>query len=108
MGYERTQHAPVHHILLAVAVTLLIGAWVARAEPVAVILLVGVTATLVLVALMFGSSTVSDEGDCLALHYGPLPVFHKLLGIFSGQNGKEQMGKSGSSRCRLECLPGLR
>jgi hypothetical protein len=77
--YEKTQYAPLHYILLALAVTLLMGAWVARAEPAAVIVLVGVAATLVLVALMFGSLTVRDEGDCLALRYGPLPAFRKQI-----------------------------
>jgi len=79
MAYKKTQYAPLHYILLAVAVTLLIGAWLARGEPGAVILLVGVAAVLMLVASMFGSLTVSDEGDCLVLRYGPLPVFHKRI-----------------------------
>lgn len=79
MEYEKTQYAPLHYILLAVALVLLAGAWMGRGEPGLVIALVGVAATLVLVALMFGRLTVQDEGDCLALRYGPLPVFSKRI-----------------------------
>ncbi len=79
MQYERTQYAPLHYILLAISVLLLTGAWTARAQPAVVITLVGVGAALVLVSLMLGSLTVSDEGDHLALRYGPLPVFRKQI-----------------------------
>lgn len=79
MEYDKTQYAPLHYILLAVAVVLLAGAWVARGEPGAVITQVGVAATLVLLGFMFGSLTVRDEGEWLALRYGPLPVFRKRI-----------------------------
>jgi len=32
-----------------------------------------------MVALMFKQLTVRDEGECLAIRYGPLPVFRKLI-----------------------------
>ena len=28
---------------------------------------------------MFGSLTISDEGDCLALRFGPLPLLRKTI-----------------------------
>jgi len=34
---------------------------------------------LILVAMMFQRLTVRDEGERLALRYGPLPVFRKLI-----------------------------
>jgi len=105
MEYEKTQHAPLHYILLAVAVTLLIGAWRARAEPGTVILLVGVAATLVLLAQMFGSLTVSDEGDCLALRYGPLPVFHKRI-RYADITAVEPGRTSIIDGWGIHCLPG--
>ena len=79
MEYEKTQYAPLHYILFAVAVVLVVGAWIGRDEPVAVIVLMGVAVTLVLAAMMFGRLTVQDEGDCLAVRYGPLPVFRKRI-----------------------------
>lgn len=79
MEYEQTQDAPLQHILLAVAVVLLAIASFGRVESIALILLVGVAATLVLVAGMFGSLTVRDEGEWLALRYGPLPIFRKRI-----------------------------
>ena len=42
--------------------------------------LLPVTATtFVLLALMFRSLTIRDEGEWLALRYGPLPVFRKRI-----------------------------
>jgi len=105
MDYEKTQYAPLHYILLAVAVTSLIGAWVARGEPGEAILLVGVAAALVLVALMFGSLTVSDEGDCLALRYGPLPVFHKRI-RYADITAVEPGRTSVIDGWGIHCLPG--
>jgi hypothetical protein len=79
MRYERTQRAPLHYILWAVGAALLIGAWQSRAEPVAVIVLVAAAVAMLLAAQMFASLTVRDEGDFLALRYGPLPVFRKRI-----------------------------
>ena len=79
MEYENTQHAPTHTILLGIAVVLLAIACFGHVEPIGVVVLVGVAATLALVGEMFGRLTVRDEGDWLALRYGPLPVFRKRI-----------------------------
>ena len=54
-------------------------AWVGRDESGVVLSTLGVAGTLVMVALMFKQLTVRDEGECLAIRYGPLPVFRKLI-----------------------------
>ncbi|MHC4404841.1 MAG: PH domain-containing protein [Planctomycetota bacterium] len=79
MRYSHTQYAPVHYMVLAATVLLLPLAWLNREEPGVVILVTGVLAVIVLVALMFHSMTVSDEGEWLAIRYGPLPVFRKQI-----------------------------
>jgi len=74
MEYQRTQRAPLWLILLLPAVVLLAAAWFARAQPVLVILFLALAATCLLVAMMFRTLTICDEGDALAIRYGPLPL----------------------------------
>lgn len=77
MQYERTQHGGWHYIVLAAAAAMLTGAWLARDVPVVALILAVTASVLVLVSFMFGSLTIRDEGEYLALRYGPLPVFRK-------------------------------
>lgn len=79
MQYEHTQRAPLHYIFYPVIVALVVLAWAGRDRPPIVLVALGVAVTLILVALMFQRLTVRDEGDRLALRYGPLPVFRKLI-----------------------------
>ena len=78
MNYEHTQRSPLHLILFAVAAALLIGAWLIRQQPPAVGLLI-LAAIFALLGLMFGCLTVRDEGQWLALRYGPLSMFRKRI-----------------------------
>jgi len=79
MSYDHTQKAPLHLIFYPIIVALLVLAWVGRDESGVVLSTLGVAGTLVMVALMFKQLTVRDEGECLAIRYGPLPVFRKLI-----------------------------
>lgn len=79
MDYNHTQKAPLHFIFYPIVVVLLVLAWVGRDQQPVVLTTLGVAATLILVALMFKQLTVRDEGERLAIRYGPLPVFRKLI-----------------------------
>lgn len=79
MNYDHTQKAPLHFIFYPIVVALLVLAWVGRDQPPVVLCTLGVAGTLVLVSLMFKQLTVRDERDWLAIRYGPLPVFRKLI-----------------------------
>jgi len=79
MSYDHTQKAPLHLIFYPIVVVLLVLAWIGRDQQPVVLCTLGVALTLVLVALMFKQLTVRDEGECLAIRYGPLPVFRKLI-----------------------------
>jgi hypothetical protein len=79
VGYKKTQYGRWHLILLAVAGGMIVGAWLAREELAVVVLLLVITAIFVLLALMFSSLTIRDEGEWLALRYGRLPVFRKRI-----------------------------
>lgn len=75
MRYEHTQKAPLHLILYGVAVVTLVGA-ISLPEPWPLSLILALAAgLLVLVGAMFGYLTVRDEGDHLAIRYGPIPAF---------------------------------
>lgn len=79
MRYEHRQSAPLHLILLALAVGFLVLAWVLPGQPVVVIPVLAVTALTLVVAACFASLTIRDEGDCLAVRYGPLPLVSRRI-----------------------------
>lgn len=79
MSYEHTQRGRWHIVFFAVAAAMLTGAWLARGEPGVMILNIVVAVVFIVVALTMGSLTVRDEGEQLALRYGPLPVFRKRI-----------------------------
>lgn len=76
MAYEHTQRAPLHLLLHLLAAAMLVGAWGTSAEePVVAYILVPVGLLFFLLGLMFKHLTVCDEGDSLAVRFGPLPLF---------------------------------
>ncbi len=79
MQYNHTQKAPLHYILYGAAVAMLPMFWVCEDDPGALIAISAAMATLLLVAGMFQTLTVRDEGDHMAVRYGPLPVFFKNI-----------------------------
>jgi hypothetical protein len=79
MSYNHTQWAPLHWLLYAIALGLVVGYSLADLPPPGkVVLLVAAIVTLVL-AFSFQSLTISDEGDRLRVAYGPLPLFQKTI-----------------------------
>lgn len=79
MEYEKTQRGGLHHILHIAAAAMLLGAWFARAETPVTAILIGAAGLLAVLSLMFATLTVRDEGDWLALRYGPMPGFRKRI-----------------------------
>jgi hypothetical protein len=79
MRYDHTQRGWLQHILFATAAVMVAGAWLAKEAPAVVLLTFAIAVLLVVSGLMFGSLTVRDEGEWLALRYGPLPVFRKRI-----------------------------
>jgi hypothetical protein len=77
--YEHVQRGGWQAVLLAVAIVMMAGAWLARGDRTATIIALGIAAIFLLCGLVFGSLTVRDEGDRLALHYGPLPLLRKRI-----------------------------
>ncbi len=79
MTYDHTQHGRWHYLFYAVALATLAGAFVARSNAAVVAMNLAVAAILALCGLMFGSLTIEDEGEYLALRFGPLPLLRKTI-----------------------------
>jgi len=79
MQYSKTQKGPIQYLLYGVVAVLLPLAWLNRQEPAAVVVLACVAVVMILAGLAFGYMTVRDEGDRLAIRYGPLPIFRRRI-----------------------------
>ncbi|NQU23982.1 MAG: hypothetical protein HQ567_22090 [Candidatus Nealsonbacteria bacterium] len=79
MQYRHTQRGWVHYILYATTVLMLGVAWGARGDPVAFWILIGTGLLTGALGPTFHHLTVCDEVDCLAVRYGPLPMFGKRI-----------------------------
>jgi hypothetical protein len=79
MNYDHTQRAPLAFLMYLLAAALLVCAS-AFGEPLEVVaVLIGAAALFMLIGLCFRQLTVRDEGEYLAIRYGPLPVFHRRI-----------------------------
>lgn len=75
MGYEHTQKGPWRFLGYFFALTLIPVVWAASDEPMAVVAIGGVMFLLVAVCEGFSRLTIRDEGDRLAVSFGPPPVW---------------------------------
>ena len=78
MRYAHTQTAPLYLIVVATAVGMSMGAWMAPEQPVQVILAASGVLMFVL-AFSFQHLTISDQGDELLIRFGPLPLFQRRV-----------------------------
>jgi len=72
--YDHTQKSPLYLILLGSVVLPLGIGLVVPPRPPEIALLSCLAAVLVFCAFSFKHLRVRDEGDCLAIRFGPLPV----------------------------------
>jgi hypothetical protein len=79
MPYEHTQHGPLHRIFLAVAALMLVAVWLVQSEPMLAAINLVIAGVFLLTSLMFASLTVRDDGEGLAVRYGPLPIFRRRI-----------------------------
>ncbi len=71
--YSHTQESPLCLILFGSSIPFFVLAWLAREQPIVVEIMIVAGLLLVLVGLAFHHLTVEDEGDRLAIRFGPLP-----------------------------------
>ena len=79
MDYSHTQKGRLHLILYAAAALMLGFMWLPGTPLVAAVALGAAAAVMVLCAQAFQTLTVEDEGQLLAIRFGPLPLFSKRI-----------------------------
>ena len=105
MGYEHRQRGGLHYVLLGAVAVMLAGAWLGREQTLAVWILLATSGLLLLLSLMFATLTVRDEGQWLALGYGPLPGFRKRI-RYADITAMEPSRSSIIDGWGIHCLPG--
>ena len=79
MQYQHTQTGGLHHLIYAVVGMFVIGAWFVRGAP-GLTAIMAITGALILVlAVSLKTLTVQDEGEALAVRFGPAPLFSKTI-----------------------------
>jgi hypothetical protein len=79
MQYCHTQKGWWHYGLYATVAATLYLAWVIRQQPVGMWVTLGVAVLLFLLTQGFHHMTVRDEGEWLAIRFGPLPLLGKRI-----------------------------
>jgi len=80
MEYRHTQTGGLHHVVVLVGAMTLLIAWFLRgAAPILPVMLTLIAAMTFAIAFSFKRLTVEDEGDRLAIRFGPLPLFSKTV-----------------------------
>ncbi len=77
-AYRHTQKGPWPAMLVVLAAVFLAVSWFVPDVPIRILMLVCGLSMLVL-APSFGQLTVADEGDRLAVRFGPLPLFQRRI-----------------------------
>jgi hypothetical protein len=78
-GYSHTQKSPLCLLVYSTAIGLCIGAWFSRDEPPIGVVLGVVAIGSLLLAASFHHLTVEDQGDELAIRFGPIPLFRRTV-----------------------------
>jgi hypothetical protein len=76
--YRRTQKGPLGLLLYVVGAAFVVFGWLAPHPPERIALLVAGIAMFPL-GMSFHYLTVAGEANCLALRFGPIPLFHKRI-----------------------------
>lgn len=78
MQYDNTQSAPLYLLLVATGIGMLVGSWMIP-EQVPQLIVAGSGGLMFVLALSFRHLSVSDEGQCLLVSFGPLPLFRRRI-----------------------------
>jgi hypothetical protein len=79
MEYQHTQRGWLHWLLYGLMAGTLAVTWFFHDRPSAVLALVVTAMLFGLAALAFHYMTVEDDGEALAVRYGPLPLFRTRI-----------------------------
>jgi hypothetical protein len=104
-AYDHTQWGPACWLILAPAIVLLPIIALVVGDPGATLAIILTAAILLTTAFSFRSLRIVDEGDKLALRYGPLPIFHKRF-AYSGISAAERDRSSAIDGWGIHWVPG--
>ena len=90
-GYLHTQKAPLCLILYGSALACIVLAWTIRDTP-GIFIAGGVGLLIALLAPTFHHLTVVDQGDVLAIRFGPVPLFRRTVRY--ANIGKVEVGRT--------------
>jgi hypothetical protein len=85
MTYNHTQYGRWHYLFFVFSTATLVavwptrhemGAWLGHRDLAILNLVLGIAAIFAICGLLFGSLTIRDEGEYLAIRFGPLPLLH--------------------------------
>ncbi len=79
MQYSHTQHGRLHWVIYLSVLAFLPLLWVLAGNPLGTVILTATLAILLLSAEAFRYLTVQDEGEHLAIRFGPIPLIHKRI-----------------------------
>ena len=74
-GYQHTQKGPWFLLLYGFGLLMLVVGWLVREVPVVPVVLLVAGGIMLLLGACFQHLTVADEGERLAIRFGPLPLF---------------------------------
>jgi hypothetical protein len=78
-GYSHAQKAPLCLIVYGTAIAMIAGAWCAQAEGPITLILAGSGIEMALQASAFHYLTIVDQGEGLAIRFGPVPLFSRTV-----------------------------
>lgn len=88
-GYRHTQKGTIHRVLIGLGIVLAVaGASDTIPIPAGPILVV-VAAIFIVIGYSFRELTIEDDGDGLAIRFGPLPIFHEHV-AYDSMTGVER------------------
>jgi len=77
--YSHTQKAPLCLLVYPLAVVFLAAGWFVQDAPPIQWLFPPIGLLMLVVAASFHHLTVEDQGDVLAIHFGPVPLFRRTV-----------------------------
>lgn len=79
LNYNHTQKGPVHFILFGLAALFVAIAWYSSSRGLPSVGMLALAGLMAILAPCFRQLTVRDEGNALAIRYGPLPLFRRRV-----------------------------
>jgi hypothetical protein len=79
LGYSHTQKAPLCLLVYGTAIAMFVGVWLSYGEFPIALILGGVGVWMIVLAPAFHHLTVVDQGEVLAIRFGPLPLFRRKV-----------------------------